>query len=354
VGSVRERKRTYIDDLLSEFLSVDRERFADVMAARESHWAALSRSTDITLYCSKRYGRFLFVFPAPPELREFVEEHRWLGNWEVVEFPAEIPVSELVEAGAPGAEYCDKVCSACRAALYLTYTREPDVPGGAVTLVLQLYYKPEDWYAKDEVVSALYIPAYTLDGSRLGIDASRLQEEVDEMLSAAKKLDGVPSAKPPPVVDLAATAAWLAGRYREEWGDTVASTAAGLATTLMPAVAAALHEIRRASRIRVSGLDYSTIEKAEAVRRKALEVYSMVAEAAAAGHAHLPEEAEKFIIDNYSAVKESLAIAASPRSTMYSVDGARIGAEWFLNDAVAEAAATRAAAEVLASLSEPG
>jgi len=355
VGAVRERRRADIDDLLSMFLGVDREVFADVMAAKESFWAALSRSSDITHYCSKLYGRFLFVFPAPPELREFVEEHGWLGNWEVAEFSAEVPVSELVEAGAPGAEHYDEVCSACRAALYLTYTREPDIPGGAAVLVLQLYHRPEEhWYEEEEVVSALYIPAYTLDGGRLGIDASRLQEEVDEVLSAAEELGGVPGAKPPSVVDMAATAAWLASRSRGEWGEAAASTAAGLATTLVSAVAAAIHEIRRASRVRVGGLGYSTIEeKAEEVRRKALEVYSMVAEWASAGHADLPEEVEKFIMNNYSTVKESLRIAAIPNSARYAIEAAHESVEFFLNNAVAEAAATRAAAEVLASLSEP-
>jgi len=359
VGSARERERGG-SGRLSVLLRAGREVFADVAAAMVSSDAALKCVYSVVDYNTVNYGVHLFALPVSLGLKEVVEEYGWPGGSGAAgggaEFSVEVPVSELVEAGAPGAEYCARLCSGCK--VKLSFSCPSDF--GDYLLNLEMYF--EDSREGEEGLRKLPISlkAYAnIGGGRLGLDPEHLRTGVGDLVDIAKILEvglRTPEAGALSLLDLAE---WLASRSRDEWGDAAAGAAARAAAALSLVHAAAFHEVWRASRVRVGGLGYPAVEEvAEAVRRKALEVYSMVAEWASAGHADLPREVKEIEIGGRWTVGEVLDSAARVLNT--SVGGAegfviyaRADAERLLNQAIAVGAAARVATEVLASLSDP-
>jgi len=357
VNSAKEREEGGY--LVSTFLGIGRDGFADVAAAIASLRAADGCERAVEAYNSAKYARPVYVFPAPPGLREFVEKYERLSR---NKYSVDIPVHELVAANAPGAEYCRGLCSTCGVELCTCEVKLYFIHG--LYLGRRFYTELELYLADHSREEAgleylpldllLSLPADIVSGSKLGVVASYFPMNPDDIANIARKMRerfralGVNIA---PLLDLVA---WLARESRRKWGDAAADTAAGLAAALLPAAVSAFHEVQRAFRIRVAGLGYPAVEEAaEEARREALEVYSMVAEkVAAAGHTYLPKWAGEIKIKGYMDVWEVMWRVTSSGGVEGSASYLR-AAERTLSRAVAKATAARAAAEILASLSDP-
>jgi len=358
VNSAKEREEGGY--YVSTFLRIGRDGFADVAAAIASLRAADGCELAVEAYNSAKYARPVYVFPAPPGLREFVEKYEHLSR---NKYFVDIPVHELAAANAPGAEYCRGLCSTCEVGLCTCEVKLYFIHGlylgRRIYIELELYLADHsreeaglEYLSLDLLLS---LSADIVEGSKLGVGASYFPMSPNGIANIARRMRKrfrVPEANIAPLLDLMV---WLAKKSRRKWGDTVASTAAGAAAALLPAAVSTSYEIQRAFRIRVSGLEYPAIEEvAEEVRREALEVYSRVAEkVAAAGHKYLPNWAGEIKIKDYMDVWEVMLRATSSSSVEASVGYARAAAEGILGRAAAKATAARAAAEVLASLSDP-
>jgi len=348
VGGVEEREEGGCGSVPA-LPGAGRREFADIAAAMASLDVASECERTIRTHSSEWYGRSLFTFPAPPELKELVGACGQPGDHDVDVFLMYVPVGELVAAGAPGADHLARLCSSCRAWLSFSFSHGAASPGESIRLSLRI----------DTCGGSLglSLSAGIAGGSRLAIGPPAFLTMVAGLADTSEDVKsrlGIPEFDATQLLDLAV---WLAMRSKEEWGDTAAGTAAGLASALSPAIAAALHEVRRALGVQVGGLGLPAIEDvAEEVRRKALEAYPAVAGAAAPGHRPLPREVREVRIGGHLTVGEVWKVLRRVVSMSSAEQYARLAhtaAEEALSRAVRKAAELRAAAEVLASLSEP-
>jgi len=361
VGSTKEKGKSSGHYYVSEFLGIGRDGFADVAAAIASRVAAGRCERVVKAYNTARYGRPMFTFSVPPGLRELVKGHRRLGRHRI---SVDVPVHELVAAKAPGAEHCYRWCSAnrverCGVELHFVLHEKCSYPFSSRNACIDLVLFFADYRLKEAIPGylsfCLSLSAGVVGDSKIGVSALRFPMSIDEVaytVGRMRKSFGVREVSVTPLLDLMV---WLARRLGRRWRGNVARAAAGLAAALLPAAAAAFHEIQRASRICVSGLEYPAVEEAaEEARMEALEVYSRIAEhVATSGDLFLPKWAEKIRIKDYTNV---WGVMWDATRTDHNEDPAarlRADAERALNSAAAEATATRAAAEILASLSEP-
>jgi len=345
VGSAREREGGGGSDHLPVPLRAGREVFADVAAAMASEEAASQCSSGVLSYTSSHYYGSLFAFPAPPGLGELLEVHG-----AEFRFSAEAPVHRLVAAGAPGAAYCAELYGMCWVRLGFSGSRS------GVSLNLNLYHCRLLAGIEEVDLLDIGLSASTLGGSRIGITVKDFLGQLyglEDVARGVRSAFGIPGSRAL-VLSLLDLAAWLARKSKKKWGDA-ADAAAGLVATLSPVLAAASHEVRRASRVRVSGLDYPAVkEAAEEARRRALEAYSTIVEKAATGQGPVPKEVKRVMIGGRLSVGRVLKAAARPDSAKAAISASLFNAGEHIKYAVWSAAAARAAAEVLASLSEPG
>jgi len=348
VGAVRGKGD--VQDPVHVLLRTGREVFADTAAAMASLRVA-SEYEDKVKACLGKYSKHVFAFPVPPGVKELVEKCKQSA---CIGLSAGVPVRKLVAAGAPGAGLCARLCSKCMVGLYFAYTYGTPYD----RIVLRLYF--DDGQGKgaglDVLGLSLSLSAYIVSGSRFGTTATGFLADIVSLKSLAGEMREEPGAPEAGTAQLLDLMAWLASRSRGEWSDTVSGTAAGLVATLSPVLAAAFHEVQRASRVQARGLDYPAMEVVKEVRDEALRVYSAIAEAAgAAGHGHLPIE-----VEDTSIKVEGVTVWRVLDKIEYSHKTVRPGSfersasEGILNSATKNAAAVRAAAEILASLSEPG
>jgi len=350
VGGTVEREAGVYGPL-SVLLRIGREGFADVAAAKVSQEAALERLIATVLYQERYYSGSPYVLPAPPGLEEIVKRCGRQGGDGEACFSASIGVPEhgLAAAGAHAAEYLGRLRGVSRASLRFSYVR--DSRGDYISLSLRLYCGP----GEEDAALDLRLFVRVLGGGIPGIDAGGLLVQVDDLIAAAGALKTGAGVLLPPLAGLVVR---LSRESRGEWGEAAAGTAAWLATTLLSVTGAALHEVQRASRIQAAGLEYSAIaEAAEEARSRALEAYSGIAEEAASGQVLSLLDLMRIIIwsthERRVSVWEVLDSVADPGKVGEYIRSARAEAKEDLNKAIWMTTGMRAAAEILASLSEP-
>jgi len=346
VGSAREREEAGAYRV-SKSLGIGRSVFADAAAAEASSMAALDCMIKASHYL-ERYSDLLYTLPAPPELREFVEwlERHWGGD--AFFGSVEVVKHRLAGASGPATEYFRRLRGVHGASLFFSYDKVVHSYLTAMAkLEILLHYGPEE----GDAVSELDLSAYVIDGSKLCISVGRLLSKVLDLVIMSNMLKMGVSALLPP---LAGLVVWLARGLKERWGDAAASTAAGLATAILPVTAAAFHEVWRASRIRACGLEYPAIEEVvEEARRRALEAYLTIAEKAASGQRPAHRDTAGVKIWERLSVWDILNGIARPGGVDSFTRDARSKAKVYLSETIWKAAGMRATAEVLASLSDP-